>query len=212
MKTNLRNIRSAVLLAAVTVAIAWTTPCGLATEEEEMADGEMMSQMMELAKLNENHQLLGQLAGEWNYTMKMWMKPGEAPSESKGTAVRKPIMDGRYYLVEVKGQVIMPGPDGKPGPIDFQGMALEGYDNVQKKFVGSWVDSFSTGMMFSSGTYDPETKSFTYHAEFEMMPGMKTKVREVVKIVDGDHHVLEWFEQHGGQEVKVMEITYTRKK
>jgi hypothetical protein len=46
----------------------------------------------------------------------------------------------------------------------------------------------------------------------EPMPGVKTKVREVLKIVDSDHHMLEWFEDRGGQEVKTMEINYTRKK
>jgi hypothetical protein len=35
----------------------------------------MMAQMMELAKLNENHKLLGSLAGTWTYDIKMWMNP-----------------------------------------------------------------------------------------------------------------------------------------
>jgi hypothetical protein len=45
-----------------------------------------------------------------------------------------------------------------------------------------------------------------------MMPGMKTKVRELVKITDKDHHVFEWYEDRGGNEVRTMEISYTRKK
>jgi hypothetical protein len=45
-----------------------------------------------------------------------------------------------------------------------------------------------------------------------MMPGMKQKVREVIKIVDNNHHTFEWYEDRGGQEVKTMEINYTRKK
>jgi hypothetical protein len=44
----------------------------------------------------------------------------------------------------------------------------------------------------------------------EMMPGMKTPVREVLKMTDKDHMLLEWYENRGGQEKKTMEIAYTR--
>jgi len=69
-----------------------------------------------------------------------------------------------------------------------------------------------TGIMLSEGDYDPATKTFTYPSEEEMMPGVKTKVREVIKITDKDHHTFEWYEDRGGQETKTMEINYTRKK
>jgi len=48
-------------------------------------------------------------------------------------------------------------------------------------------------------------------SEYEMMPGMKTKIREVIKFKDNDHRLMEWYEDRGGTEVKTMEITYTRK-
>src|SRR5437868_10690907 len=35
-------------------------------------DAEMMKQMMELSKLNENHKLLTDLNGTWSYTVTMW--------------------------------------------------------------------------------------------------------------------------------------------
>src|SRR5262249_19332154 len=110
------------------------------------------------------------------------------------------------------GEMKMPGENGKLKDFEFKGMSIEGYDNVQQKFVSTWIDNMGTGVMMSTGTYDPATKSFTFAAEAEMMPGMKTKVREVIKIIDADHHSLEWYEVHGGQEVKTMEINYTRKK
>jgi hypothetical protein len=167
---------------------------------------------MAFSKLNENHKLLATLVGDWTYTVKMWMAPGAPPIESKGTATRKSIMDGRFFTFDVSGKFPMPGPDGKTNDTDFKGMSLEGYDNVKKKFVATWADSMGTSIMTSEGTYDPGSKTFTYDAEFEMMPGVKQKTREVVKIVDNDHHNLEWYEDHAGQQVKTMEIAYTRKK
>jgi hypothetical protein len=91
-------------------------------------------------------------------------------------------------------------------------MGMDGYDNVKKKFVNTWGDNMGTGIMMAEGDYDPATKSLTYTSEMEMMPGMKTKVRSVVKLTDKDHHAFEWYEDRGGQEVKTMEINYTRKK
>jgi hypothetical protein len=177
-------------------------------------EAEMMKQMMELAKLNENHKVLADLAGTWNYTVKFWMNgdPTSTPQESKGVAVRKPIMNGRYFTLDVTGKMKVPGADGKLKDFEFKGISIEGYDNVKQKFVGTWADNMGTGIMMSEGTYDPATKTFTYTGEYEAIPGMKTKIRETVKIVDKDHHNFEWYETRGGQEAKTMEINYTRAK
>ena len=175
---------------------------------------EMMAKMMELAKLGENHKLLADMAGKWTYNIKMWMNPDPQapPKESTGNAVVKPVMEGRYFIGDYTGKMEMPGADGKMKHMEFKGMSLDGYDNVKQKFVSSWVDNMGTGIMNSEGTYDPATKTFTYTGEYEAMPGMKTKVREVIKIVDKDHHSFEYYEDRGGQEAKTMEISYTRKK
>jgi len=174
----------------------------------------MMQQMMEMSKLNENHKLLSSLDGDWDYSIKFWMNPdpNAKPQESKGTATRKSIMGGRYCTMDVSGKMQMPGEDGKMKDVMFKGMGIEGYDNVKKKFVASWIDSMGTGIEFSEGTYDPATKSFTYTSEMEVVPGMKTSVREVIKIADNNHMSLEWYENQGGQEKKTMEISYTKKK
>jgi hypothetical protein len=104
----------------------------------------------------------------------------------------------------------MPDETGKKKDVMFKGMGIEGYDNVKKKFVASWIDNMGTGIELSEGTYDPAAKTFTYTAEVEMMPGMKTQVREVIKVADNNHMMLEWYENQGGQEKKTMEINYAR--
>jgi hypothetical protein len=183
-----------------------------AVSAQKPDDAEMMAKMMELSKLNENHKLLASLNGTWNCNVKMWMDgdTSKKPDVSKSTAVRKSIMDGRYVIMEVTGKMEMPGPDGKKKEMTFKGYGTEGYDNVKKKFVGTWMDSMGTGIMVSEGDYDPATKTFTYTGEFEMMPGMKQKIREVVKITDKDHMDFEYYEERGGKEMKTMEIAYAR--
>ena len=175
-------------------------------------DAAMMAKMMELSKLNDNHKLLGTLAGTWTSSIKMWMDPKGKPSESKGTAVRKAIMGGRYYVCDHTGQMEMPGANGKPMKMEFKGMSLEGYDNAKQKFVSTWVDIMGTGIVMSEGTYDAASKTFTYTGSFEAMPGMTIKLREVMKIVDANHHTFEYYEDRGQGEVKSVEISYSRKK
>jgi hypothetical protein len=170
-----------------------------------------MAKMMELAKTGENHKVLAELAGNWSYTVKMFMAPGEPASESKGNATRKVIMDGRYVTGEYAGKFKMPGADGKMKDMEFKGMSVDGYDNVKQKFVSSWIDNMGTGIMLSDGTYDPSTKTFTFTGDYEAMPGMKSKVREVIKIADKTHQSMEYYEDRGQGEAKTMEINYTRK-
>ena len=176
------------------------------------SEAEMMKQMMELAKTGENHKLLSGMVGTWSYTVKMWMSPSAPPTSSTGSAVIKSIMDGRYFVGDFTGKMEMPGGDGKMKDMQFKGMSVDGYDNVKKKFVSTWCDSMSTGIMMSEGTYDSASKTFTYNGEYEAMPGAKSKVRMTVKLVDKDHHNFEFYEDRGTGETKTMEINYTRKK
>jgi len=208
-------------LAALSVAALIAASSFAQTPEASVASSpaaagppsaEDMHKMMEMAKLNENHKMLGELAGTWSYTVKMWMDPSAPPQESKGTAVRKAIMDGRFFIGDFTGKMEMSGPDGKKKEMTFIGKSIEGYDNVKQKFVSTWVDNMGTGILMSEGDYDPATKSLTYTGEYEAMPGMKTAIREVVKLTDKDHMSFEWYENRGGQEMKTMEINYTKKK
>jgi hypothetical protein len=180
-------------------------------DDKKPSEADMMSMMMELAKTGDNHKLLQEGVGTWAYKVKMWMSPDAPPTESSGTSIARAIMGGRYIITDHMGMFPMPGADGKMTNMTFKGMAVEGYDNVKKKFVASWIDNMGTGIMNSEGTYDTGAKTLTYTAEYEPMPGMKTKVRQVLKITDKDHRTMEFFEDRGGKDVKTMEISYTRR-
>jgi len=217
MKTHNRLIACSLFLlltAAVSLPSIGQDATPAKPKDAKPDDAQMMAMMMDLAKPGENHKILQASVGSWTYTTKFWMSPdtNTPPMESSGTAVTKPIMGGRYFQTDHNGKIQMPGPDGKLTDIEFQGMEITGYDNAKKKFVSSWVDNMGTGIMLSEGTYDAATKTITYTAEEEPFPGMKMKVRELVKFIDNDHHTFEFYEDRGGTEVKAMEITSTRVK
>jgi len=129
--------------------------------------------------------------------------------ETNGVVVRQPIMGGRYFLADFDVEML-PGTDGKLEKVNFKGKSIEDYHNVKKKFISIWIDNASTGPTIFEGSYDPASRIFTYAGETEPKPGQKTKVREVIKVIDKNHYNLDWYEEHGGHEIKTIEITYTR--
>lgn len=165
----------------------------------------MMDAMQKAGAIGPNHKRLQAMVGEWTYAMKFWMDPAAPPQESTGTTTYRSLMDGRFVQHEHKGVSM---------GMQFHGIGLLGYDNVTKQFQGHFFENMSTGQMLMNGTYDAGTKTYTFRGDMDdmMKPGTKVKVRETVKVVDNNTHVLEWYETRGGKETKTMEISYKRKK
>ncbi|HEY3863197.1 MAG TPA: DUF1579 domain-containing protein [Verrucomicrobiae bacterium] len=213
----MKNCQLPAYLTAAGLALALSTACMAQDNQSPKPDtksnvdtAQMMAAMAELAKPGENHKLLETTTGSWTYKMKWWTAPDGPPMEVSGTSTTKSLMDGRYFVSEHASKMPMPGPDGKMMDMDFKGMSTEGYDNVKKKFVASWIDNMGTGIMLMEGTYDAASKKLTYLGEEEPMPGMKMKVRQTIIFTDKDHRVMEYYELRGTGEVKVMAIEYNR--
>lgn len=154
--------------------------------------------------VGEQHKLLSDyLAGEWEVATKMWMEPGGEPTVGKGTCSSRMILGGRFIESTHKGEFM-----GEP----FEGRGITGYDNLKKKFVGSWVDNMGTCVLSVEGSYDSGSKRFTFNCTFDCpMEQSPVKAREVIRIIDKNKHIMEWYETRAGKESKTMEITYTRK-
>jgi hypothetical protein len=151
------------------------------------------------------HKCLEPLVGSWTFTSKFWMEPGKPPMESKGTSEHKFVMGGRYLEDVVHGDYF-----GLP----FEGRGLTGYDKIQGKYVGTWIDNMGTGISTSVGSADASGKVLTFEREeFDPMTHKKGKSKDVVRILSDDKHIMEMYKPGpDGKEMKVMELTYTRKK
>ena len=187
-------------------AAAPTDEKAMAPDGEAMApamDEAMMAKWQEASTPNENHQVLQDLVGSWNYTMKFWMSPEAAPEESAGTSDVKSIMGGRFIEQAVNGTHM-----GQP----FQGEGIVGYDNVKEEYQSIWIDSMGTGMMSASGSYDAAAKAMTETGSFSCpMKGGPLGYRAVTKIIDANTHTYEMYMTGPeGKEFRSMEITYTR--
>ncbi|GLH65839.1 DUF1579 domain-containing protein [Geothrix edaphica] len=194
------------IVAAASMVMALPLLAQEAKEKKPTAAQQaMMEAWQKAATPGSNHKLLAGLTGQWTFATKMWMEPGAPPEMSTGSAVYTPLMDGRFIQGEYTGTF---------GGMAFQGLGLTGYDNVARHFTATWADNMGTAIMLMTGTYDPTSKTFTYKGDMDdmMKPGTKVKVRQTVKILSDDSHVMEWYESRGGKEIKTMEITYTRQK
>jgi len=163
-----------------------------------------MDAWVKAATPGEAHAKLKATEGSWNTVTKHWHDLASQPMESKGTCERKWIMDGRYMEEHYSGDFM-----GMP----FKGMGIGGYDNVQKKYVTTWIDNMGTGIMLFTGTADAPGKVFNYTGDYaDPMTGKMQKMRSVMRIVDDKSHI---FEMYGpgedGKEFKMMEVTHTRK-
>lgn len=171
--------------------------------EEKKADDMAMKKWMEYATPGKMHKGLEYFAGKWTSKTKYWMKPGGEAMETTGTSVAKMIMGGRYLKTVNKGKMM---------GMDHTGMAIVGYDNYNKKFVGTWLDSAGTGLFPYEGTLDSTGKVRTDTATWdEIMSGGKHDVRMVTTILGKDTYKFEMYMKYPKmKEFKSMEMVYTR--
>jgi hypothetical protein len=165
----------------------------------------MMEAMAKAATPGEPHKQLTAMAGTWDAKIKMWMKPGDPPAESAGTATRTAVLGGRYLEEKFDGTFM-----GQP----FAGQGMTGYDNVTGKYVGTWADTMSTGVMNTTGAMDKGGKSVTFKGSMvDPMTKKASPFRQKMTMNDADHQTLEmWGAGPDGKNYKMMEIAYTRKK
>lgn len=172
-----------------------------------------------LSSTNENHKLLAALNGEWAFTGRHTSPgPSGRTIEFKGTAIRRPLWEDRYFIMETTGEKTkMPWSQGKL--VTYHDMYLEGYDNVKKKFFSTSIGNESiTGMVTMEGTYDPALKILTYegesisHFHTDTPPGTKFQFRVLIRIIDNDHFILEQHESIDSKEIVMTELKYTRVK
>lgn len=193
-------------LGIATLCVMLTVSAVAAKEkkaEKQMDQQAMMELWKKLATPGEPHKLFAGLAGSWTTQTKEWMEPGKPPTESTGTADMKMLLDGRFLYQEYNAQMM-----GQP----FSGIGIDAYDNMTKKYVTAWMDTMGTGIFIMEGTSSADGKTITLKGSHPEPGGGKMTHRAVWKLVDANTQTFEMYGTHGhGKEMKMMEITYTRK-
>jgi len=150
------------------------------------------------------HQALAASAGSYEVKVKSWHDVNGPAAESTGTATRTMTLGGRVRVEDFSSSMM-----GTP----FTGHGTLGYDNVTGKYWSTWNDSMSTGLMVSEGTCDAQGKSCTFTGSWND-PVKKTPMKARMTTA-WTSPTTEMFVMYApgkdGKEMKMMEITYTKK-
>ena len=189
------NLRKLSIIACVVI-------CG-ALVAHAVQDGmeDMQKKWMDYMTPGKQHQEMAASAGKWDVKSSFWMMPGGEPMVSSAKSTIETSMDNRYLIENFEGTMM-----GMP----YQGMGLFGYDNLTKKYWGTWVDSMGTGPTNMSGTRTGN--KVEYHGTMaDVMAGKHVPVRFVQTTIDADHHTLEMFSKGpDGKEFRGMFLEYSR--
>lgn len=163
-----------------------------------------MAKMKELGTPGAEHAVLNNFIGKWKVTSHSWMKPGDAPQESKATSTFKWVLDGHFLQQKYKGDWA-----GEP----FEGIGFLGYDKMKKKYVSVWMDSMATSFFESAGQYHAATRTIKDSGTFACPLTNETNkwFRAEWKIIDKKQHIYSmYFKDAKGKEFKSMELVYRR--
>jgi hypothetical protein len=129
------------------------------------------------------HQWLQKLVGEWTYESEAPMEPGKPPEKCTGTEnVRS--LGGVWVLCEGRGE--MPG-----GGTATTIMTL-GFDQVKKRYVGTFIGSMMTNLWVYEGELDAASKVLTLDTEGPSFTaeGKIAKYKDAIEIKSDNHRVL----------------------
>lgn len=180
---------------------------------EEMQ--KLMEKYAEAMKPGEHHKKLDGFVGTWDVKIRMWYAGPDGPvAESTGVAESKWILGKRFVQDHFKGEFLMPTPDGQVNKEMFEGIGMTGYDGIRNVYIGNWADSMSTMMLHFKGSMSQDGKTLTMYAEMDepMSNVYGRMIRSVTRWVDADTYVFTMYDLHAGDNHKVMELTYKRRK
>jgi hypothetical protein len=163
----------------------------------------MMAAWAKASTPAEGHRRLEPMVGSWKARTTFTMAPGAPADVSEGSSENRWVLGGRYLQQTYSGTSM-----GMP----FEGIGYTGYDNVQKKYVGTWMDNFGTGLMDSVGVGRPTESAMSFLAHSLDPSGRRCAFECKVRIQDPNRHSYEmWTASPNGRRFRMMLIEYTRR-
>ena len=189
-------------LLALAMVSAFAVAALAGDEKKPEMDPATMQAMMQAMSPGEHHEHMKKLVGNFDYTIKMWMDPSMPPAESTGKRSAELVMGGRYLIEKYTGSFM---------GMTFEGMGMMAYDNLQKKYISTWIDNMGTGIMMATGTCDGKG-AWTMSGEMaDPMTGKMAQMKSVIKFVDDNTYIMESFTPGpDGKDFKTMEVTARR--
>jgi hypothetical protein len=143
------------------------------------------------------------MVGTFDVMIRVWIDPSEPPIESTASSIATWVLGKRYVQQMLAGYVM-----GEP----WSGIGYVGFDNVSQRYVATYMDSASTGMLWFTGDLDAARgvarMTATTHDEVTGEP-LPLEMRLTIA-PNGDHVTELWQGDSMGAMSKVLELQYTR--
>ena len=183
---------------------------GLAGEQkQELSDDQekIMKLWKQYTSPGENHKHLEYFVGQWESIQKIWMQPGSEPIIMTQEISVESLFEGRFTRAHIKNKEEVMG-------IKIEAFVVTGYDNYNKRFFSVTYGNTGTNCSLMFGTLDKTGKIRKDTGEEDnFFTKKKFKVRAVTTIINEDKYTYESYRIGPGEnEVKITEITYSRKK
>ena len=200
----MKSIPTALALAVLAAGCASdTTVRRDAPREPAEFDMEaMMAEMMRLGTPGEEHAGLAQSVGSWDVEGRWW-SPGSAEGQPMvASAERKTILNGRLVQETFRTDW---------GGMPFEGMLLQGYDNLKGEYWSAWYDNMSTWGGHSTGNYNAEGQLVLEGVMHDAMSPEGRLVRTVVTEHGDDNITMQMFDVSADGDAQIsMELHYKR--
>ena len=196
------NVAGAALAAAIT-CIALDTQ----SAQDRGQDAKKEQRPARQVELTELHKRLASEAGTWDAEVRAWPGPNVAPSVSKAVERTRVLGKGLWLISDLEGKVM-----GRP----YHGHRVVGYDAKKKRFVGTWVNTMSAGIVQLEGKWDAKTKARTMWLTMRHPLTRKPcKAKLVTRYVDAKRRVVSLeapLPQAKGKYFPVLEMRLKRRK
>lgn len=111
--------------------------------------------------------------GVWDAETEVRPGPGATPVKSRGTFTNRRIGGGRWLVIDYRSDS------------GFDGHGIYGWDAGTGKYTGVWVDSMQTAISRAEGSWNPATKTMTFHVEVTHAGQLVRYREETTTLPDG---------------------------
>lgn len=192
-----------VFLAALVLSVS--------AQEKDQEMSEEQKKMMELWKKYtfpcEKHKHIEYFVGDWESIIKSWPEPGKEPNVRNQKIKVESFFDGRFTKAHIKT-------DASDIGMVLETIVINGYDNYKQEFFSITLSKQRTDYYLTTGKLDETGKIRTdTTVRTDIFTGKEYRVKAITTIIDQDKYTYEYYQiDPEGNEVKKMDITYTRKK
>jgi hypothetical protein len=166
-----------------------------------MSDAATQDACQVMARKTAHHEALARFAGKWRAEVRFFSAPPGMPPVSHGTMSSTLVLGDRFLQQEYRDDSGL-----------FEGRGFWGYNTVDGRFEGFWIDSMASFFQVEHGEHDATGDTYTMRGTLtDPTTRQPLQKRSVIRYLEPDAHTLEMFFTNAqGQEGKAMEIRYTR--